>query len=79
MNARIQHILQRWKQIAHTVADFQARLILSVLYVLFIVPVGLFVRFNDDPLAMKEPPDSSAQWRTRNSKPDTVRRAHRQY
>jgi hypothetical protein len=46
---------QRWKKFGHTLADFQSRLILSVIYGVVIAPVGLVYRLFNDPLALKNP------------------------
>ena len=45
-----------WKRIAHKIGNFQARVILTVLYAVAVLPVGLIVRFFSDPLRIKHPP-----------------------
>ena len=43
----------RWKRIAKRIGDFQARLILSVLYFVILGPFALLVRWGADPLSIK--------------------------
>lgn len=45
-----------WKGIAHKIGNFQARVLLTVLYAVAVLPVGLIVRFFADPLRIKHPP-----------------------
>jgi hypothetical protein len=46
-------IWQWWKQVAKRIGDFQARLILSLLYFVVIGPFALIVRLGADPLSLK--------------------------
>jgi len=48
-----------WKRLAHRIGDFQARVILTVIYAILVLPFGLAVRWFSDPLRMKRRPD---QW-----------------
>lgn len=70
------HHIQRG---AYRLADFQARLILSLLYVLFIVPVGFFVRINEDPLQLYEQPQRTSYWQPRSPADSDMPAAHRQF
>ena len=45
-----------WKRIAHKIGDFQARVLLTVIYAVLILPFGLVVRWFSDPLNIKKPP-----------------------
>ena len=47
---------ERWKVIAHTIGDYQARVILGVLYYLLLGPVGLIRRLLADPLGLRREP-----------------------
>ncbi|MGQ0792575.1 MAG: hypothetical protein ACT4NX_00600 [Deltaproteobacteria bacterium] len=42
-----------WKPLARKIGDFQARVILTVFYFVFLSPFALIVRFATDPLAIK--------------------------
>jgi len=52
-----------WKKIARRIGDFQARVILTVLYFIVIAPFALAVRRLADPLAIK--PGSPKGWQPR--------------
>ena len=44
---------EKWKILAKKIGDFQARLILTVLYFVIVAPFALIVRFAADPLLIK--------------------------
>ena len=50
---------QKWKGVAHAVGTFQARILLTIFYGIFVLPFGIFVRFFSDPLRIKRRP---TQW-----------------
>lgn len=52
---------QAWKVIAHKIGDFQARVILTLLYFLPLAPFALVVKYSSDPMAIK--PGSPKGWR----------------
>jgi hypothetical protein len=43
-----------WKSFAHKLGNFQARVILTILYFVMIAPFSLIVRFFSDPLSLKK-------------------------
>lgn len=45
-----------WKRLAHKIGDFQARVILTVIYALLVLPFGVAVRLFADPLRIKRRP-----------------------
>jgi hypothetical protein len=45
-----------WKRLAHKIGNFQARVLLTLLYAIVILPFGLFARFFSDPLRIKNRP-----------------------
>ena len=47
------NLLERWKRFGKWLGDFQARLILTVLYFVIVAPFALIVRFAADPLSIK--------------------------
>lgn len=70
-----------WKKIeagAKVVADYQAKIILSILYVLFAVPVGLVMWLTDDPLALRRPRQKGSYWHEKAGHDTGVRQARRQ-
>ena len=44
----------KWKIIARKIGDFQARLLLTVLYFTAVLPYGIAVRLFSDPLRIKK-------------------------
>jgi hypothetical protein len=56
----IKKIWSLWKSFAQKVGNFQARIILSILYFLIVTPIGLFIRLFRDPLRLKE--RSNSYW-----------------
>lgn len=46
-----------WKKIAHVIGDFQARVLLTAIYAVIILPFGLAMRFFSDPLNIKKRPE----------------------
>lgn len=47
-----------WKRIAHRIGDFQARVLLTVIYAVLVLPFGLMIRFFSDSLHVKKRPTS---------------------
>ena len=45
-----------WKRIAHKIGDFQARVLLTVIYAVLVLPFGLAVRLFADSLHIKTRP-----------------------
>ena len=45
---------KKWQRLAKRIGDFQARLILTVLYFIVIGPFALVVRWGADPLSLKK-------------------------
>lgn len=48
-----------WKRLARKIGNFQARVLLTLLYAIVILPFGLLARFFWDPLRIKNRP---IQW-----------------
>ncbi len=72
----LKELWQRWVKVAKIIGDFQARLMLSIFYLVLILPIGLIARLFADPLALKK---SSACWDTRKSAPPRIEDARRQF
>jgi hypothetical protein len=45
-----------WKRLAHKIGNFQARVLLTILYAIVILPFGLAARFCSDSLTIKNRP-----------------------
>lgn len=55
---KVTRLSAAWKRFAHRIADFQARVLLTLIYAVF-APFGLMVRWFFDPLDVKKRP---ADW-----------------
>lgn len=64
-----------WKKIGHAIGNFQARVLLTVLYSILILPFGLVVRLFSDSMHMKKRPD---KWFDHPPIPNTLEEARRQ-
>lgn len=67
--------LQRW---AHQLAEVQARILLTVIYALFVLPVGLIVRLTEDALHLRSAAGSASYWRAWDGHSETLHQARRQ-
>jgi hypothetical protein len=47
---------QAWTRIAHAIANFQARVLLTVFYAVLVLPFGIASRLFSDPLRIKRRP-----------------------
>ncbi len=68
----------RWKQFAQRVGDFQARLLLTLLYFLLLGPMGMVVRILRDPLRIKHASKTSV-WIPKSEENDSLEIARRQF
>jgi hypothetical protein len=46
-------LLEGWKGVARKIGDFQARLLLTLFYLIIIGPFALLIRWRADPLGIK--------------------------
>ena len=65
-----------WKQLARRIGEFNSRVVLTLLYAVLVVPVGLILRLVADPLRRRRPQTSN--WTQRVPAPATVDEARRQ-
>jgi len=72
----LKELWQAWKRLARKIGTFQSRVLLTVLYVVLILPFGLATRWFADPLRIKRRPNS---WLDHdNSDPSSLEWARRQ-
>ena len=76
MKDPLKNFSQRWQKVAKQIGDFQARLILSLFYILIVLPIGLISRTFSDPLALKK---TAAHWNAKASSPPQMDDARRQF
>jgi hypothetical protein len=71
----LKRIWEAWKRLAHRIGNFQARLLLTILYAILVFPFGIIVRLVADPLRIKRRPEA---WLDHPESPATVEWARRQ-
>lgn len=69
---------QWWKGFAQVIADFQARLLLTVFYFVIFAPFGMMVRAFSDPLLIK-PRKPQTMWLPKELPDATLENARRQF
>ena len=52
----LKRLWEAWKVLARKIGTFQARVLLTLLYAICVLPFGLAVRLFGDPLRTKKPP-----------------------
>lgn len=67
---------EAWKPLAHKIGNFQARLLLTILYALLVLPFGLAVRFFADPLRIRK---RNTAWLDHGDTPAKMEWARRQW
>ncbi len=73
----LKRLWQKWKIIAEKIGNFQARVILTLIYFIFATPIGLVMRYFSDPLKLKR--DSDSNWVHREQQKTTLEDAKRQF
>jgi hypothetical protein len=74
----MKRLWEGWKRIAKKIGDFQARVILTLLYFVIIGPFALIVRWGADPLALKK--GAQHGWRLKvDAKDSPLKRAINQF
>lgn len=53
---RLQAVWKAWKRLAHKIGNFQARVLLTIIYATVVLPFGLMVRLFSDTLQIKQRP-----------------------
>lgn len=64
-----------WTKIAHKIGNFQARVLLTLMYAILVLPFGVAVRLFGDPLRIKKYPDA---WLDHPDEPLNLEWARRQ-
>jgi hypothetical protein len=75
------HMKAFWAKVKHgaqAVGDFQARLILTILYLLLVMPTGLIVKLGGDLLELRYPATTKSYWKARSTEDIALRPARRQ-
>jgi hypothetical protein len=56
MLKQLKRAWQAWKDLAHKIGNFQARVLLTIFYGVLVLPFGLAARLFSDPLRIKQLP-----------------------
>lgn len=78
MNTPWQSVKRAWKtwtRLAHKIGNFQARVLLTLLYAILVLPFGMAVRLFSDPLRIKKRP---GRWLDRVDEANDMQWAHKQ-
>ncbi|MBX2998170.1 MAG: hypothetical protein KF893_06620 [Caldilineaceae bacterium] len=70
-----------WHKIKHgaqVIGDFQARLLLAILYGLLVLPTGFIVKIGGDLLEIRPPDKTTSYWKARPADNPLLRPARRQ-
>ncbi len=78
MGALATRMCRGWKELGTFIADFQARLLLTVLYFTVLVPFGLLIRLLYDPLH-RHGHSATSNWIRREAEIKDVEQARRQF
>jgi len=54
--ATLKRIWETWKRVSRAIGNFQARVLLTILYATVVLPFGIGVSFFSDPLRIKHRP-----------------------
>ncbi len=71
----LKRLWEGWKKVAHAIGNFQARILLTLIYSILILPFGLLVRFFSDSLHTKKRPE---KWFDHPAIANDLNEAHRQ-
>jgi hypothetical protein len=52
----LKRVWAAWTRLAHKIGNFQARVLLTILYAVLVFPFGVIVRLFSDPLRIKKRP-----------------------
>lgn len=78
MGGLAKRLWEWWKRFAKRVGDVQARLLLTALYVLLVLPVAVLVRLFSDPLQMKGGRERASGWIPRGARVASLDEGRRQ-
>lgn len=72
---------RRWKALAHLVITAQNRVLMTLAYVVAVMPVALYLRARGRVLVPTElgPDDATSYWEPRTDGPMTMERANRMF
>jgi hypothetical protein len=72
----LRRLWEGWKRIGRKIGDFQARVLLTLIYAIVVLPFGLIVTLLGDPLRIRKPRE---RWQEHPDDKMDLRWAHRQW
>jgi hypothetical protein len=73
-----QTIWQNIEDHSKKIADIQAKILLTLLYYLFVAPTGFVARLSDDALRLRRPRRAVTHWQPKALADHTLKQAQRQ-
>ena len=74
----LNRVWEGWKRIAVLIGNLQARIILTLLYTVLVIPAGCVIKLMSDPLRLRRR-QTSTYWVTRETKMETLVDANKQF
>jgi hypothetical protein len=56
----LNRLWEAWKKFARRIGDFQARVLLTVIYAVVVLPFGVIIRTFEDPLRIRRSPQNGS-------------------
>jgi hypothetical protein len=72
----LRRLWEGWKRVSRAIGNFQARVLLTIFYVVLVAPIGLCVRLFADPLRIRRP---SERWLDKDADTTDIVAARRQW
>jgi hypothetical protein len=70
----LRKLWEGWKRVGHAIGNFQARVLLTVFYIVLVAPLGLVVRIFADPMRIRRPMEGWLQKEPQGTDMVTARR-----
>ena len=70
----LRKLWEGWKRVGHAIGNFQARVLLTVFYIVLIAPLGFLVRIFADPMRIRRPMEEWLQKEPQGTDMVTARR-----
>jgi len=74
----MKQLWQWWKRVAERIGNFQARVLLTALYCVVVLPVALVLKLLADPLALQRGRGRTSWWIPRALRPTDLDEGRRQ-
>lgn len=72
----LKNLWEQWKKITVKIGNFQGRIILTLLYFIFVTPIAIYLKLFYDPLKLKK---SKPEWILKNIQDTTLNEMRRQF